>query len=184
VNRSDTAAVPAAFKGFDELNTGTPTPHVCPGPYTSNVTDPVGVGEPAGAGLKVAVSRNGVPIGTDAGATCVVNAKGPGAIVTSRVPIPVAEDPVETTPCEKPNSSVCTPAIPGFASIDGTRRTLTVKLITHDASKPPGFDGPNVTGADGVNVYLPSAASPAAIAIANESPPHAVPVLPVPVALN
>jgi hypothetical protein len=77
----DVAVVPAAFTGLVEVNTGAPAHAGSAGPYTLNVTVPVGVGAPAGLVPSVAVSWKDDPSASVAGETCVVT--GSGALFTT-----------------------------------------------------------------------------------------------------
>jgi hypothetical protein len=81
VKLADVAVVPAAFTAFVDVNTTGPAQVVSDGPYTLNVTVPVGVAAPAGGAANVAVSWNEDPSVNVAGATCVVT--GSGAFVTT-----------------------------------------------------------------------------------------------------
>jgi hypothetical protein len=73
LNTEDTAEVPAAFNAFVEVNTTGPAHPESPGPYTSNVTLPVGTGAPAGGDVNVATSEN-VPSDATAAAVEIPNA--------------------------------------------------------------------------------------------------------------
>jgi hypothetical protein len=85
VKLPDTADVPAPLNVITDVNDADPEHPVSPGASTSNVTDPVGAGAPAG-GDNVAVSWNDPPNANDAGDTAVAIGIGAG-VTTAASPV-------------------------------------------------------------------------------------------------